>query len=59
MTELNLHFKLEECRFATTEVEYLGMIIKPGQLAMDPIKLDGITSWPAKVGMQMNDYTGL
>ena len=46
MTELDLHLKLEKCRFATTEVEYLGMIIKPGQLAMDPVKLDGIASWP-------------
>ena len=44
MTELDLHLKLEKCCFATTEVEYLGMIIKPGQLAMDPIKLDGIAS---------------
>ena len=46
MMELDLHLKLEKCRFATTEVEYLGMIVKPGQLAMDPVKLDGIASWP-------------
>ena len=46
MTELDLHLKLEKCHFATTEVEYLSMIVKPGQLAMDPVKLDGITSWP-------------
>ena len=62
MMELDLHLKLEKCCFATTEVEYLGMIatteveylgmiVKPGQLAMDPIKLDGIASWltPEKV----------
>ena len=46
MMELDLHLKLEKCHFATTEVEYLRMIVKPGQLAMDPVKLDGITSWP-------------
>ena len=46
MMELDLHLKLEKCRFATTKVEYLGMIVKPGQLAMDPVKLDGIASWP-------------
>ena len=46
MTELDLHLKLEKCKFATDEVEYLGMIVKPGQLAMDPVKLDGIASWP-------------
>ena len=43
MTELNLHLKLEKCQFNVPEVEYLGMIIKPGQLTMDPVKLDGIT----------------
>ena len=46
ITKLDLHLKLEKCHFATTKVEYLRMIIKPGQLAMDPIKLDGIASWP-------------
>ena len=46
MTKLDLHLKLEKCHFATTKVEYLGMIVKPRQLTMDPVKLDGITSWP-------------
>ena len=46
MAELDLHLKLEKCKFVTDEVEYLGMIVKPGQLAMDPVKLDGIASWP-------------
>jgi hypothetical protein len=46
MKELNLHLKLEKCKFAISEVEYLGMIIKPGQLATNPVKLDGITKWP-------------
>ena len=46
MIELNLHLKLEKCTFAATTVEYLGMIVKPGQLAMDPVKLNGIVQWP-------------
>ena len=46
MVELDLHLKLEKCTFATTTVEYLGMIVKPGQLAMDPVKLNGIAQWP-------------
>ena len=46
MKELDLHLKLEKCQFASSEVEYLGMIVKPGQLAMDPVKLDRIASWP-------------
>ena len=46
MIELDLHLKLEKCTFAATMVEYLGMIVKPGQLAMDPVKLNGIVQWP-------------
>ena len=44
MTELDLHLKLEKCQFDVPEVEYLGMIMKPNQLAMDPFKLDSITA---------------
>ena len=46
MVELDLHLNLEEYTFAASEVEYLGMIVKPGQLAMDPVKLNGIAHWP-------------
>ena len=57
MTELDLHLKLEKCHFATTEVGYLGMIIKPGQLAMDPVKLDGIASWPTLKRSRTSDHS--
>ena len=46
MVELDLHLKLEKCTFATSTVEYLGMIVKPDQLAMDLVKLNGIAQWP-------------
>ena len=46
MVELNLHLKLKKSTFATSEVEYLGIIVKLGQLAMDPIKLNDIVQWP-------------
>ena len=46
MVDLDLHLKLEKCTFTTSMVEYLGMIVKPGQLAMDPVKLNGIAQWP-------------
>ena len=45
MTELDLHLKLEKCQFDIPEVKYLGMIVKPGQLTMDLIKLNGIAAW--------------
>ena len=46
MMDLDLYLKLEKCTFAATEVKYLGMIVHPGQLAMDPVKLNGIAKWP-------------
>ena len=46
MVKLDLHLKLEKCTFTASKVEYLGMIVKPGQLAMDPVKLNGIAHWP-------------
>jgi len=41
-----LFLKPEKCTFDAKEVEYLGMIIKPGHITMDPAKLDGIKDWP-------------
>ena len=46
MRELDLYLKLEKCSFNVSEVEYLGMIVKPGSLAMDPVKVAGIADWP-------------
>ena len=46
MMELDLYLKLENYQFALFEVEYLGMIVTLGQLAMDLVKLNGIASWP-------------
>ena len=45
MTKLDLHLKLEKCQFDILKVKYLGMIVKPGQLAMDLVKLNGIATW--------------
>ena len=46
MKELDLYLKLEKCLFNISEVEYLRMIVKPGFLAMDPVKVAGIADWP-------------
>ena len=46
MKELDLYLKLEKCSFNISEVEYLRMTVKPGSLAMDPVKVAGITDWP-------------
>lgn len=45
LQENDLFLKLEKCTFDAPEVEYLGMIIRENQLAMDPVKLKGIKDW--------------
>jgi hypothetical protein len=41
----HLYLKLEKCAFVVPEVEYLGMVIKEGHMAMDPTKLTAIDEW--------------
>ena len=43
----DLYLKVEKCKFNIQEVEFLGLIVKPDQLTMDPMKLAGIREWPA------------
>jgi Reverse transcriptase (RNA-dependent DNA polymerase) len=45
--EHHLFLKPEKCEFEKTEVEYLGMKLRGGHIAMDPIKLQGLAEWPA------------
>ena len=40
MTKLDLHLKLKKCQFDVSEIEYLSMIMKLSQLAMDLSKLN-------------------
>src|SRR5712692_11948000 len=42
----NLFLKPEKCNFEKEQMDYLRLILKPGHIAMDPIKLQGITDWP-------------
>jgi RNase H-like domain found in reverse transcriptase/Integrase zinc binding domain/Reverse transcriptase (RNA-dependent DNA polymerase) len=42
----HLFLKPEKCTFDAEEVEYLRMIIRPGQVAMDTAKTKGIVKWP-------------
>jgi len=45
----NLFLNLDKCVFDITEVEYLGLIIKKNEIAMEPTKLAGITDWPTPI----------
>ena len=46
MQELDLHLKIKKCKFSVKEVDFLGMVPCPGEIAMDLTKLDGIKNWP-------------
>ena len=45
MKEEDLHLKLAKCAFDQTEVEYLGLIVKDGEILMDPTKLKAVEQW--------------
>ena len=45
MKEEDLHLKLAKCVFDQTEVEYLGLIVKNGEVLMDPTKLKVVEQW--------------
>lgn len=42
----NLFCKPEKCEFFKETVEYLGLIIGKGTVAMDPAKVEAMTQWP-------------
>ena len=42
----NLFLKPKKCDFEKEQMDYLGLILKPRHIAMDPIKLQGIADWP-------------
>uniref|UniRef100_A0A0W0GFP5 Putative reverse transcriptase-rnase h-integrase n=1 Tax=Moniliophthora roreri TaxID=221103 RepID=A0A0W0GFP5_MONRR len=41
----DLFLKPEKCEFDVTEVIFLGMVIRPSYIAMNPVKLAGIAEW--------------
>ena len=57
--ENDLYLKPEKAEFCTQRLEYLGMIIEPGRISMDPAKLDGIRSWPSPTTVkQLRSFLG-
>jgi len=45
LKDKDLFLKPEKCIFNAKEVEYLGFIVKPNVISMDPTKLAGIKDW--------------
>ena len=52
LQEHDLYLKAEKCKFDIQEVEFLGLIVRPNQLSMDPMKLAGIKDWPAPTNVK-------
>jgi hypothetical protein len=46
LQEYDLYLKPEKCEFEKQEMEYLGMIIQPGEVRMDPGKVAAVKDWP-------------
>lgn len=42
----DLFLRLDKCEFEKEEVDYLGLVIRQGQVSMDPDKVRAITDWP-------------
>jgi Reverse transcriptase (RNA-dependent DNA polymerase) len=57
--EYDLYFKAKKCKFRKPKIEYLGLVVKEGKLAMDPAKLKGILDWPApKTVKEVRSFLG-
>jgi Reverse transcriptase (RNA-dependent DNA polymerase) len=57
--EYNLYFKAKKCEFRKPKIEYLGLVVKEGKLAMNPAKFKGILDWPApKTVKEVRSFLG-
>ena len=52
LQEHGLFTKLEKCEFSQDSVEYLGFIISPQGLSMDPTQVQSITEWPCPTSVK-------
>jgi len=60
LKENDLYLKPEKCEFVKTEVEYLGMVVRPEQIAMDDKKVQAIKDWPApRTVKEVRSFLGL
>ena len=60
LRDAKLYCKLSKCLFCTEEVEYLGHILTPEGVRMDPKKVDSIISWPTPTSVtHLKQFLGL
>ncbi|KAI5115239.1 hypothetical protein M0805_003651 [Coniferiporia weirii] len=55
----DLYCKPEKCLFGVQKAEFLGMIITPNNINMDPVKLSSISNWPTPASIkQLHSFMG-
>ena len=42
----DLYLRPEKCEFERKEIEYLGLVIREGEVRMDPAKVEAVRNWP-------------
>ena len=42
----DLYLRPEKCEFEQEEIEYLGLVIREGEVHMDPSKVEAVRTWP-------------
>jgi hypothetical protein len=56
----NLKVKLAKCAFGVAETTFLGHIMSPGKIRMDPEKVSSITTWPTPKSVRdVQSFLGL
>jgi hypothetical protein len=43
----DLYLRPKKCEFDCNEIKYLGLIIRKGEVTMDPVKVKAVANWPA------------
>jgi len=46
LRDAGLHLKPEKCEFHVQTVKYLGIILTPDGIQMDPAKVETVKNWP-------------
>ena len=46
LAKVDSRLKLEKCRFSVKKVPFLGFILEPGKMKLDPEKIRAIKEWP-------------
>ena len=46
LAQYDLYLRPEKCEFERSEIEYLGLLIREGQVGMDPGKVKAVADWP-------------